>query len=510
MKRVFQAGLATRLFNFTSGKTETPTRGMSRGAERSVLRPMLGSLFDGARNPLLAALVAVAGCAHTAPSTDPLSSAAAVKQYQAVTPSLVAVQYVWESELGRREIVGAGIVVSDDGLVMTSIALLGSQIPDAQMKDFKIIVPSDNGDPQELDAIFQGRDERTDTAYLKTKQPQKWKSIHFVEQPPQVGEYVYSVGLLPKDAGYKSYFMSGIVATTLRGEMPQIAVNGGLAAVDSPVFNAQGAAVGTVSFGPGQPLLLNIPSEALNSVVNPPKMFTPTRFFEQSFADLPTPGHPVKMPWIGVPQMTGLTKDVAEIFNLKDQPAIQVGEVIHDTPADRSGLKQGDIIVKMNGEALERGDQPEELPLIFIRKMMRVKVGEQVTLSVLRRKGQPLQDIKITLAEQPPRANTAKRYFAEDLGFAVREAVFADRYTRHLAPDAKGVVVAVLRPQGAAEAGGLHNGDMVQRLNGEIVSDVDDFQKSYEQIRKDKPKENVVLVVLREGRENTIKIEAPQ
>jgi len=455
-------------------------------------------------------LVAVAGCAHSAPTRDPLLSEAAVKQYQAISPSLVAVQYVWENELGRREIVGAGIIVGDDGLVMTSVALMGAQIPDAQMKDFKIIVPSDTGDPQEIDAVFQGRDERTDLAFVKTREPQKWKSIKFVEQPPQVGDYVYSVGLLAKDAGYKSYFMSGIVATTLRGEMPQIVVNGGLAAVDSPVFNAQGKAIGMVAFGPGQPLLLNLPSEVMNSVVNPPKLFTPTRFFEQSFGDLPTPSNPIKLPWIGVPQMTGLTKDVAEIFKLKDQPAIQVGEVIRDTPADHSGLKQGDIIVKLNGEALERGDQPEELPMIFLRKMMRMKIGDQVTLSVLRRRGQALQDIKITLAEQPKRANTAKRYFAEDMGFAVRDTVFADTYTRHLAADARGVIVAVLRPQSAAEAGGLHGGDMVQRLNGEIVTNVDDFQKSYGQIRKDKPKENIVLVVLRDGRENTIKIEAPQ
>ena len=260
---------------------------------------------------------------------------------------------------------------------------------------------------------------RTDLAFVKTREPQKWKSIKFVEQPPQVGDYVFSVGLMPKDAGYKSYYMSGIVATTLRGEMPQIVVSGNLAAVDSPVFNAQGQAIGLVSFVPGQGLLLNSPQESLNSVTNPPKLFVPTRFFQQSFSDLPTPGNPVRIPWLGAMQLTGLTKDVAELFNLKDQPAVQVGEVIHDTPADQAGLKQGDIIVKVNGGPLKRGDQPEELPMILHRKLMRMHVGDQVVLSVLRRRGQPLQEIKVTLAEQPPRPNTAKRYFADDLGFAV-------------------------------------------------------------------------------------------
>ena len=148
--------------------------------------------------------------------------------------------------------------------------------------------------------------------------------------------------------------------------------------------------------------------------------------------------------------------------------------------------------------------------MILHRKLMRMKIGESVVLSVLRRRGQPLQEIKVSLAEQPARPNSAKRYFADDLGFAVRDSVFIDTYARHLPADAKGVVVAVLRPQSSAESGGLHLGDLVQRLNGEIVGDVTDFQKSYEQLRQDKPKENVVLVVLREGREDTIRIEPPQ
>jgi serine protease Do len=455
---------------------------------------------------------AMAGCAHSPPPSPrgALLPDAARQQYESITPSLVAIQYVWESELGRHEIIGAGVVVGDDGLVMTPLALLGDQIPDEQMKEFKIIVPRDNADPLELDAVFQGRDERNEVAFLKTREPQKWKSIKFVEDPPQVGDTVFSVGLLPKEAGYKSYFMGGTVAANLRGEMPQVVVNGGLAAIGSPVFNAQGHAIGLVPLQPGQSLLLNNEADALNAIFAPPKLFVPTRFFDQSFGDLPTPGNPLKLPWIGVPQLTGLTKDVAEVFNLQDQPAIQVGDVIRDAPADRAGLKQGDIIVKVNGLPLERGDQPEELPQIFRRKILRMKPGEQVVLSVLRRRGQPLQDITITLSEQPPRANTAKRYFADDLGYAVRDAVFVDTYARHLPADAKGVVVAVIRPQSSAETGGLQFNDFIQRLNGEPVTDVAAFQTAYEQLRKDKPKESVVLVVLREGREDTIRIEPPQ
>src|SRR5688572_24196745 len=93
------------------------------------------------------------------------------KLYDRVTPSLVAVKYTWESELGRRELTGAGVVVSEDGLILSTLAVFDTRIPDEQMKEFKVIIPSQERDPEELDAEFQGRDERTSLAFLKVKQP---------------------------------------------------------------------------------------------------------------------------------------------------------------------------------------------------------------------------------------------------------------------------------------------------------------------------------------------------
>src|SRR5687768_1264436 len=74
-----------------------------------------------------------------------VSPEVAGKLYDRVTPSLVAVKYTWENELSRQELTGAGVVVSDDGLVMTSLSLFDPRvvlIPNEQMKEFKIIIPS--------------------------------------------------------------------------------------------------------------------------------------------------------------------------------------------------------------------------------------------------------------------------------------------------------------------------------------------------------------------------------
>jgi hypothetical protein len=120
-----------------------------------------------------------------------------------------------------------------------------------------------------------------------------------------------------------------------------------------------------------------------------------------------------------------------------------------------------------------------------------MNVGEDVTLSILRKKNQPLQDIKITLAEQPKRPNMAKRFFDEKLGLSVRELTFIDAYARRLGQDAKGVVVAFIRPQSAAETGGLKGNDLVTQLNGEPVTDLEQFHQRFDAARKDKPKDAV-------------------
>jgi len=491
---------------------------------------------------LIAAILTVLSLA--APSRG-VAPDLAEKLYAQAAPSLVAVKYTWESELGRRELIGSGVVVSEDGLIMAPMAVFDQRIPDAQMKEFTIIVAHEDRDAEELDADFYGRDERSSLAFLKPKAQQSksadakgddksgdkapgksgdakstetkpteakrtWKPIKFEEAPVQIGQPVYSIGILPEMANYKPYFMESAVSAKLRGETPQVLVNSGLASVGSPVFNAEGKALGVVAWSPGQPVFLNDQQNPLTAVLLPPKFYTPARDFLPSLSDPPKPGEPLKLPWIGVPQLTGVNKDVAEVLGLANQPAIEIGEVIPNTPADKGGLKQGMIITKVNGQPLERGDEPEELPQILRRQLLRMKVGQPVTFTVITGKDSPPKDIKVTLEEQPKRQNLAQRWFADDLGFAVREMVFMDTYQRKLAPDAKGVVVAMLRPQSASQAGDLRREDLITELNREPVTDLEQFKKAYQAFRKEKPREAVVMVVQREGNTKVIRLEPPQ
>jgi S1-C subfamily serine protease len=463
---------------------------------------------------LIACLIALFAQAASA-----IAPEAADKLLKDVTPSLVAVQYTYEGELGRREFVGAGLVVTGDGLVMTSISLMPPMLPDEQMKDFKIILPGD--DLTELDAEFVGRDERANVAFIRPKGKDAdgdkikftFKPVKFEDIPVNVGDEILSVGMLGKTASYQSYFSRSLVAANLRGETKHVLVTGeGLTAVGSPVFNKDGKAIGWVSMQQGQVVTLNDPNlqNQMQGVYAPPRMFVPTKEFAISLKDPPVAGKPMELPWLGVAQMVGLKKEVADVFGLTGKVAVQVGDVVKGTPAEKAGLKPGNIIVSLNGQPLERGDEPDEAAMILMKNLKRMKVGSELALGIITEPNKPPTDVKVTLAARPKQENRARRFYAEDLGFTIREIVFDDTYNRKLAADQKGGIVALVKPASSAQTGKLQRGDLVTKLNQTPVTDVEQFKKEYQEFRKAKPKEAIVLEVIRQGNDEIIRIEPPQ
>src|SRR6266850_2902143 len=228
-----------------------------------------------------------------APIAFALPPEEAQKFYDQVSPSLVAVQYTVDGEFGRTELIGQGVIIGEEGTVICSMVLFPTRIPDEQMKDFKILIPGD--EEEELDAVFLGRDERADLAFLKTKEAQKWKAIKFEEASLKVGDEIVSVGLLPKEAGYKPYYSKSSVSALLRGPVPHVLTTAeGLAAVGSPVFTADGKAIGLVAFQQGQSMLLNGNSTAMAMISSPARFFVPARDFLPSLQD-PPKGEPLRL-----------------------------------------------------------------------------------------------------------------------------------------------------------------------------------------------------------------------
>jgi S1-C subfamily serine protease len=435
------------------------------------------------------------------------------KIYQQVKPSLVAVKYTWANELGSQELTAAGVVVSDDGLVAFPIGIVTpALIPNEQMKEFKIIVPSDTLDETEVDATFQGRDERTSLAFVRADKPQQWKSVKFEDISPQTGDELYSVGLLPKGAGYKTSITTATASTRLRGPVPQILVSGQLAGVGSVVLDGEGRAIGMVHGRIIGEALLDNPEnpDDLPMVFNPPRLFIPAGDFLPGINNPPSADKPIVIPWIGC-EMKGLEKEDAEYFGLTNVPSVQIDDVVPDSPAAKAGLSKLDIITQINGKPIQRGDLPVELPEIVTRQVERMNVGDQVTFSVIRNKGDTPKQVVMTLEARPKEPQEVRRFYARDLGFVAREVTFVDTYRRRVPVNTAGVVVALLRPQAAAQAAHLGMNDLITQMNGKPVEDLDEFKKDYQEARKDRPNDPLVLEVTKlDGKQETINIQPPQ
>lgn len=432
--------------------------------------------------------------------------------------SIVILQYVWDGEADRRELEALAIVIDDQGLVMAPADVMPSVLPDSQLTDFKILIPRRDGDPIEVEATLQGRDDRSAVIFVKadpesaatqsTTRPITWRPVEFTNAPLAAGQPLVSVGRLSEDGGYTPYIFAARVAAQLRGPLPTVAVSGDLAGPGSVVLNQAGQVVGIVEqTGRSNPFLTG--NDALSILSEARNLFVPSRFFAPSLNDVPTPESPVVIPYLGAERLTGLTSDLRDYYELGDAPAVQVGDIVPDSPAAEAGIEPGDVIVQLNGEPLERGDMPDELPEIFNRTLMRLDAGEEVTLTLLN----PARESRQVTAELAPRPRTpreAERWYAEDLGFSVRELVFADRYLRKLPLDEPGVAVAFVRPESNAAAAGVQNGDLIRQLNAQPVEGLDQFQTAYEAYREENPTEPVVLEVLRGSETQILRIEAPR
>jgi S1-C subfamily serine protease len=479
--------------------------------------------------------------------------------YDKVTPSLVAVQFTYAGDTMQEDLIVPGIVVSDTGLVMFPMAIVNEALPDEQMTKFKIIIPHADRDDDEVDAVFQGRDERSDVAFVKaapvkvpaekklsaapattgsattgpatmpaaeaskpeTKEPIKWTPIKFVTGKEKIGDTVYSVGMSPKSGGYHTFLTKSVISSMLRGPVKQVMVSGGgLASPFAPVLDTAGDAIGYVSVTNAGELLLDdtraggqqMQQMRMLDALQTNKFFVPTAEFEQSLKDPPTDKTPIPLAYIGLAEMSGLSKSDAALFGLEGKTVVQINDMLPDCPAEKAGLKKKDVIVKVDGQPLERGDLPDEAALILSRKLRRKQPGDVVTFTVVDAKDKPSHDVKVTMAAEPRRANQAGRYWNDEIGFGVREMVLFDRYGLKLKPDMKdGVLVTELKQGGSAGNAGLRPNDMIIKVNDEPVTSLEQFKSVYEDFRKAHEHEAIVLAVYRFGGKNeTIRIEPPQ
>jgi len=193
--------------------------------------------------------------------------------------------------------------------------------------------------------------------------------------------------------------------------------------------------------------------------------------------------------WLGV-QIQDVTRELAESFGMKKPQGALVSKVLPDSPAEKAGLQIGDIITEFNGQQIETsGDLP---PMVGI-----TPINDKATLKIIRQGETKSLDFKVGLlpdeADKLAEAKVAPKLPHNRLGVNVIDLTDAQRETLQIAKN--GVLVQDVA-KGTAKDAGIQRGDVILRIQNNVVRDAADFEKIVTKLPAGK---SVAILIQRQG-----------
>jgi serine protease Do len=224
----------------------------------------------------------------------------------------------------------------------------------------------------------------------------------------------------------------------------------------------------------------------------------PSNMAESVMSQLEHGGH-VRRAQLGV-TVQGVTSDLAESLGLQGVRGALVSDVSKDSPGERAGLQRGDVIVSVDGHAVDDSNA-------LRNRIAGTPPGTSVSLGIVR-DGHP-QTLHAQLAElHSAQAGTDVTGGSGEhgrLGLAVRPVTPDEAAQLHL--DSKsGLVVAQVDPAGPAADSGIRPGDVIEQVNRRPVNDVGQL-KAAVAASSGRP---VLLLVNRDGQSIFLTVEPPR
>lgn len=316
-------------------------------------------------------------------------------------------------------------------------------------------------DRRELDATVVGSDARTDVALLKVSGSGFPELYAGNVDKLKVGEPVLAIG---SPFGFDYSASAGIVSAkmrNIRGEMTvpfiqtDVALNPGNSG--GPLFNQRGEVVGVNSrifsgTGGYMGLSFSIPIDVAMDV-----------------ADQLKKTGKVTRPYLGV-GLQEIDRTLAEAYKLPKPEGSLITQVNPGSPAEKAGLKSGDVILKLNGIAI-----PSTLQLFTY--LNRAVPGQTLNFEILR--DDKTHNIPVTLVTAPddtPAKNVGKESQAKGptLGVGIRNMAPAELAQLDLKG---GVFIQEVRRGGVAANAGLMPGDVIVQINNSEINNAAQFSE---------------------------------
>ncbi len=400
-----------------------------------------------------------------------------------------------EGQAGNEQSLGSGFILSEDGYVLTNQHVV---------KDSKEVVVT-LSDRRQLQATVVGSDERSDIALLKID-ASGLPAVKIADiKKIRVGEWVVAIG---SPFGFDYTVTSGIVSAKGRNldteqYVPFIQTDAAINPGNSggPLFNMRGEVIGVNSqiysqTGGFMGVAFSIPIDVATKVAR----------------ELKDKGK-VTRGWLGV-VVQKIDRNLATSFGMSKPGGALVARVLPDSPAQQSGVKAGDVIVRFNG--IELATSSELPPLVG-----NSTPGDSVTLDLLRDGRQIKVKLEVGSLENqdqdqaqdqpaqspaPPPSSTPPRGLGDSgkpLGLTIKSLSDDERKSARIVSG--GVKVAGVAPGPARDAGVL-SGDVILSVAGQ---DVESVERYNEVIGRLTPGQTVPMLVQRDGAPLFLALQVP-
>jgi serine protease Do len=374
---------------------------------------------------------------------------------------------------------GSGFVINKNGTIITNNHVINNA------EDIVVKV----GD-KEYKAKVLGADPYSDLAVLKIDTNEKFIPVKFGNSDKaRVGDWVVAIG---NPFGLGGTVTSGIISARNRDInltryddfiQTDASINQGNSG--GPLFNLDGDVIGinTAIIAPGQSGSIGIgfaiPSNAASNVITQLIKYGET-----------------KRGWLGV-RIQQVTKEIADVEKLKNTEGALVASVGEESPAKKAGLKAGDIILKFDGEKI---DKMRDLPKL----VSNTKVGKTVELEIWRNKKlikkkltlgrlESSDDFKAENKTTKPEIKV-KDTEVETLKITVRNITAKDIKDRKLNKNLKGVVITNISSRSVV-AGMLREGDIIIEVQKNKVLNSKQLNQLIESIYK-KGEQTLLLTII--------------
>lgn len=363
----------------------------------------------------------------------------------------------------------SGFIVSPDGYILTNSHV----VKDAS----EIIVALNDG--TEYPAKLIGQDPNTDIAIVKIEAKNLPYLVLGNSDDLEVGQWVVAIG---NPLGLQASLTAGIVSAKGRNNLDlariedfiqtDAAINRGnsggpLLDLESEVIGMNTAIVTNMATGGYMGIGFAIPSNLLKHVMD----------------ELISTGT-VSRGFLGV-TLQQVDNGLAKAFGLEKSEGALVAEVSRGSPAEKAGLKQGDVIIKYNNQSVNS--------IASLRNAVSLmKPGAQINLTILR-DGKTIQ-VPVDIGLYPKEQTLVTLAKENKYGFDVANLTPEIAQSLGFHED-KGVVITKVDPNSSAAWAGIKKGSLIIAVNQKKVSNIDEFNQALESTEKNKP----LLLLLKQG-----------